>query len=165
LIASDEVSNKCWLGLIKARSAYLNAANQDKKRSVSAPAFAHILWIINGADYPANFWCGLDMLRFRELRKVSGGTKRAVLFFKENLGKPMHRSVLQALLFDQKDYMKRLRSNGGARDVLSAEGLELLSGAFDARLIENYGIGPIGRDSFVAFDPSAFCPQQKRPPS
>lgn len=153
LIASDEVCNKCWLGLIKARSAYLNAANQDKKRSVSAPAFAHILWIINGADYPANFWSGLDMLRFRELRKIKGGTKRAAIFFRENLGKVVHRSVLQALLFDQKDYMKRVRGNGGARDLFKAEGLELLSGASHAHVIASYGINSIGRDSFIAVDP------------
>lgn len=154
LIASDE-SHKCWLGLIKARPAYLNATNQDKKRSVSAPAFAHILWIINGADYPVSLWSGLDMLRFRELRKIPGGTRRAAIFFRENLGKVVHRSVLQALLFDQKDYMKRVRGNGGVRDLFKVEGLELLSGAFDSHIIASYGLNPIGRDSFIAVDPLA----------
>jgi len=39
VIASDENTHQCWLGLIIARQAYLNAPNRDGKRSVSAAAF------------------------------------------------------------------------------------------------------------------------------
>ena len=70
------------------------------------------------------------MERFRDLRKVKGGTVRAAEFFRENLGKVVHRSIVQGLLFDQKDYMKRIRGNGGARDILAREDIAILSGAY-----------------------------------
>lgn len=132
-VADDE--GRCWLGLMLARGAYLNAPNRDRKRSVSAFGRDNVLWIMNGQSFPKSSWEGLDMGRFRELRLVKGGARRAAIFFEENLDKIFHRRVVQSLLFDQKDYMKRLRSNGGARDLLRPKGIELLSGRTDADVI------------------------------
>jgi hypothetical protein len=150
LIATAEEDGRCWLGLLLAKTEYLGAPNRDAKRSVSSAGFEHILWIVNGQRFPTSRWEGIDMGRFRELRKVKGGSRRAAAFFRENLLRPVHRTIVQALLFDQDDYMKRLRGNGGARDELRAEGIALLSGAFDAARIAGLGLGTIGRDEFIA---------------
>lgn len=150
LIATAEDDGRCWLGLLVARPEYLNAPNRDQKRSVSSAAFEHILWIADGIQFPASRWEGLDMERFRELRKVKGGTRRAADFFRENVGRPIHRTIVQALLFDQDDYMKRLRGNGGARDLLRRDGISLLSGAYDAERITELGLPPIARDEMMA---------------
>ena len=93
----------------------------------------NILWLVEGALYPKSSWDGIDMARFRDLRRIRGGTKRAAAFFRENLGRPVHRLLIQALLHDQRDYMKRVRGNGGARDLLKTEGILLLSGTYDAK--------------------------------
>jgi hypothetical protein len=98
VIASDEKMHQCWLGIVVAHEAYLNAGNRDEKRSISAAAFQHIMWLIDGAPYPQSRWAGVNMERFRELRKMKGGTNRAVAFFSENLRKPIHRIVIQSLL-------------------------------------------------------------------
>ncbi len=37
---------------------------------------------------------------------------------------------MQTLLFDQYDYMKRLRANGGAPDTLRHEGIAILIGTY-----------------------------------
>lgn len=150
LIASAEHERFCWLGLMLARSAYLNKPNRDRKRSVSAFGLQNILWLVKAAPFPTSRWDGIDMLRFRELRKMKGGSKRAATFFREYLGKPIHRSVVHALLHDQLDYMKRLRENQGARDILSKEGIALLSGSYDAAEARALGFENLQADEWLA---------------
>ncbi|HKY07524.1 MAG TPA: NaeI family type II restriction endonuclease, partial [Candidatus Binatia bacterium] len=77
VIASEEASHRCWMGLLIARDAYLTAPNRDMKRGVASGAFRHIMWLVNGAEYPRSRWVNINMDRFREIRKIRGGTKRA----------------------------------------------------------------------------------------
>lgn len=149
LIATAEAEGYCRLGLMVARNSYLTKPNRDKKRSVSAAGRNNIMWLLDRGGFPRSRWDGLDMARFRDLRKVRGGTNRAAIFFEENLGRTIHRSIVQALLFDQHDYMKRLRGNGGARDLLGPKGITLLSGAYDAAAAKEAGI-VLAADEFVS---------------
>jgi hypothetical protein len=149
LIATAKFDGRCWLGLMIARDAYLNAPNRDGKRSVSETGKRNIMWLVEGEPYPASSWDGIDMARFRELRKVKPGAKRAADFFRENLKRKVHRSIIQSLLHDQRDYMKRVRGNGGARDILEHDGIELLSGTYDAKRAKEKGFF-ISRDEFIA---------------
>jgi len=155
LIACDEESRLCSMGLIVTRDEYLGAPNRDGKRRVRADAFRHIRWLVHAQPWPADRWAGLDMRRFRDLRKVKIGSERAALFFAENLGRATHRSVVQALLYDQHDYMKRLRSNGGAKDLLRDQGIALLSGNFNNPVLERLGLPRIGNDEHIAIRPSS----------
>lgn len=154
VVASEDATHRCWLGILMARRSYLTAPNRDGKRGVSSAGFRHILWLVQGEQYPRSPWAELDMERFRELRRMKGGTKRAAAFFRENQKKPTHRSVVQALLFDQRDYMKRLRGNGGARDVLRKEQIALLSGTYDRALIQELRLPSTRADEFIAVKPS-----------
>lgn len=153
LIASEEATNLCWLGLFFARDAYLTPSlNRDGKRAVSVEGFRHILWLIEAQQYPRSRWIDIDIERFRELRGIRGGNKRLALFFRENLNKPVHRTIIQALLFDQKDYMKRARGNGGVRDRLGTEGILVLSGLYDAIQIKALKLPHVGPDELIATD-------------
>ncbi|WP_423212635.1 NaeI family type II restriction endonuclease [Paracoccus yeei] len=156
LIRSNEATLQCWLGVMFAKEAYLNPSlNRDDKRSVSAASRRnHIMWILDGVSYPAGHWEGIDTERFRELREIKGGNQRASIFMRENLGRKIHRSVIQALLYDQLDYMKRMRGNGGIRDILGPEGIAVLSGAYDAPLAKQLGYGILLKDEFLAISPS-----------
>jgi hypothetical protein len=149
LIATAKSDGRCWLGLMMARDAYLGAPNRDGKRSVSENGRQNILWLVEGEPYPASAWDGVDMARFRELRRLKGGTKRAAQFFRENLNQRIPRTVIQALLYDQRDYMKRVRGNGGARDLLREDGILLLSGTYDAKLARKRGFD-LSADEFLA---------------
>lgn len=154
LIRSNEATLRCWLGVVFARDAYLTGGqNRDGKRAISADGKANILWILEGVEYPSGRWDGIDTNRFRELRGINGGTNRVAAFFREHTGLKVHRTVLQALLYDQKDYMKRIRGNGGARDVLAQEGIAILSGVYGAPLARRLGYGILAPDEILAARP------------
>lgn len=152
LMAVDDAKYQCWLGIILAKLEYLHGGvgNRDTKRGVSAAGFESIMWLVNGASFATSRFDGLDMARFRELRKIKGGNRRVVAFFTENQRKPIHRSVFQALLFDQDDYMKRLRGNGGARDALKKDGVFILSGVYDSVLIHKLGLPLTAPDEMIS---------------
>jgi hypothetical protein len=63
---------------------------------------------------------------------------------------PISRKQAEAIA-RQKDFMKRLRGNGGVRDVLGPEGIALLSGTFDINLLRRFGFNNMGSDEFVAY--------------
>jgi hypothetical protein len=149
LIATAKFDGRCWLGLVVAREAYLGKDNRDRKRSITDAGRRNIMWLVEDVPYPPSRWAGIDMKRFRELRSIDGGKKRAAQFFRENIGRIVHRSVIQALLHDQYDYMKRVRGNGGARDELEPEGIAVFSGVYDSKKAEALGIR-LAKDEFVA---------------
>lgn len=148
MVATEK--HECSLGVFVARADYLNAPNRDGKRSVSAHAFQNIWWLLQNENLPQSRFSGIDMARFRELRTVGGGTRRAAQFFRENLGRAIHRNVVLGLLHDQLDPMKRLWGNGGARYILAAEGIALLSGAYDSSVISRFDLPVCSRDEFIA---------------
>ena len=150
---------KCSLGLIIARPEYLHKGkgNRDTKKGVSAGGRKNIDWLVQQAPFPASLFNGLDMNRFRELRKILAGSERAAQFWRENLGRVLHRDVMQALLFDQYDYMKRLRANGGAPDVLGLEGIAILIGTYrkEQQLAAVLGFDSLKRDEVVGVAPKS----------
>ncbi|MFZ7093746.1 NaeI family type II restriction endonuclease [Primorskyibacter sp. 2E233] len=153
VINSKENESRCWMGVMLAREEYLNAPNRDGKRGVKSSAVANVLWLVEGADYPPSVWRNFDMAQFRALREVQPGTARAAAFFRLNLRKVVPREVAEALLFDQKDPMKRLRGNQGARDVLRKEGIALLSGVYGNKVLKSLGMQRLMGDQFIAIAP------------
>jgi len=154
LMAVDEKAHKCFLGLIIAKRDYLHGGkgNRDTKRGVNSFGFRHILWIVNGAPFRQSRFIDLDMNRFRDLRKTIFGNERVAQFCRENIRRIVHRDVVHALLFDQYDYMKRLRANGGAPDILRQEGIAILIGTYikDRLMAATLGIPNLAADEVVA---------------
>jgi hypothetical protein len=152
LIMSAYEKQRCSLGVLVAREAWLSpgGGNRDGKKSLTQEGRRHVRWLVADAPLPASPWAGLDMVRFRALRQVPGGTARAAAFFRENLGRVVRRQVLEALLFDQKDPMKRLRHNGGAGEILKREGIIICSGAYRRDFAAARGIVLSSADEWVA---------------
>lgn len=150
LILAATEKRYCSMGLLIAREEYLNKPNRDGKRSVKTSSFADIFWLVDREPLPESRWSIIDMTRFRELRKLKGGSKRAAAFFRENPGIAIHRTIVEGLLFDQKDYMKRIRGNQGARDILRSENIAILSGAYRSDPISRLGLPPCSREEFIA---------------
>lgn len=158
LMAIDDKRFTCSLGLILAKLEYLHGGrgNRDTKRGVSTAGFANILWLVADEPFPPSRFSGLDMERFRDLRKtIKIGNDRAAQFWRENLRRVVHRDVMEALLFDQADFMKRLRAGGGAPDKLKREGIAILIGTFlaDRSLAAALGIPNLQRDGVVGIAP------------
>lgn len=156
LMAVDEEKHTCFLGLIIAKQEYLHGGkgNRDTKKGVSTYGFKQILWLVKDEPFPVSKFTGLNMDRFRELRKKLFGNERAAQFFRENLRKVIHRDVAETLLFDQLDPMKRLRANGGAADTLRLEGIAIVIGTYlkDRALAESLGFPDLKRDEVVALN-------------
>jgi hypothetical protein len=151
LIATAKFDGKCSLGFLLARDAYLTKPNRDQKRGLSSEGQKQIWWLVKDRPFPRSRWDGIDMDGFRRLRASAGGTNRAANFFRQNLGRKVDRSIIQALLYDQLDYMKRVRGNGGARDRLREDGIILLWGKRRADLERARTVGIfLEPDEFVA---------------
>jgi hypothetical protein len=154
LIAAAHGKGHCSLGLLVAREAFLSAPNRDLKRGINKHGRDSILWLVKAVPLPLSRWDGIDMAAFRSLRLVQGGAVRAAAFFRAHVGRIIHRTVVEALLHDQKDPMKRLRINGGARDLLAPDGILLLSGVYDRPQAASLGFD-LPPDTFVAIPTSS----------
>lgn len=84
---------------------------------------------------------------------AGGGTARLAALFEAIQMKPISRVIVQAIA-QQDDYMKRVRRNGGARDVLAPRGVAILWGTGDKALIEVLELGPVGPDEFISYKPT-----------
>lgn len=155
LIAADEARACCYLGLIVAHVAHLTQGqNKDAKRSISAEGFAHILWLLKEHPYPANFWRGRNEAMVARIFAGKSGNARMASLFREVQGEPITRDVVEAVA-QQQDFMRRIRSDKGrgTRDLLAREGILLLSGQYDAGLIQALNLPACGSSGFISFTP------------
>ena len=150
LVASDETRRTCYFGIIVANMGNLTVGlNQDQKRSVSAAGFGNIHWILADESYPESFWSRLGEPKTHAIMRGKTGNDRIAELFRQTLRLVVSRDIVQAVA-QQKDYMKRLRKNGGARDRLADEGIAILSGKYDSELIVELGLPVAGGDEFVS---------------
>lgn len=150
LVASDDIRARCFLGIIVARPAYLTAgANKDNKRSVSAAGMAHIHWLLHDCPYPPNFWEDVPVKTAQYIMLGRSGNERLIRLFTELPDRPIHRDIVHGVA-RQKDYMKRLRRNGGARDTLAANDIAILSGAYDTTVIQLLGLHSVAADEVIS---------------
>lgn len=153
LVKSDEKHSRFSIGLVVARDEYLCAGkNRDGKRAISARGCDHIHWILKDQPYPENIWSTLDPQLRNEIANYPPGTKRVAALFRLVQSKPISRVQITTMA-PQRDGMKRLRKNGGARDSLARDGIAILSGYFDKALIERFGLPRCKKDEFVSFEP------------
>ena len=82
----------------------------------------------------------------------SGASAKLAALFEANQGMPISRDTVQAVA-SQLDYMKRLRRNGGARDILDQKGIALLWGKGDWYVISKLGLGSVSESEFIAYTP------------
>jgi len=155
LVAADEIKAQCYLGLIVAKPEYLTVGqNKDSKKSVSAGGFLHILWLINGAPYPPNFWRTLSPKVAEEIFAGKSGNDRVVSLFRSVQKVSISRDVINAVA-RQKDFTRRIRADGvrGTRNRLAKEGIVLLCGTINAqkRLIERFGLHVRDRGDYISY--------------
>ena len=154
LLAEDDANALCSAGLIVAHVDYLTkGSNRDGKRSISATGLKNAKWFFQNSEM-ASFWTVLTKAQIAEIMDPSvGGTERLRRLFSIVKGRPISREIVQCVA-RQKDYMKRLRKNGGARDPLADEGIVILGGGYGRDLLERFGLPHCGRDEFIAYQPT-----------
>lgn len=156
LLAADEERARCYFGLFIADPAYLSmSTNQDQKRTVSAAGFSHILWLLNGYPLQPNFWRTIPHASAVAIASQTTGNERVMALFREVQDRAIPRDVIEATA-RQKDFMRRIRADGGrgTRDLLAREGILLLSGKYDAVIINRLGLGEVGPSEFISHAPA-----------
>jgi len=154
LIKTNEKKAECSFGLIFIRAEVLNAGrNRDQKTTIKASQLINVHWLLKDAPYPPNFWLGLEPETRRLIVTPRGGSERIAMLFRLHRGRPISRKLIEAL-GQQKDPLKRVRKNGGARDRLAKEGIAILSGKKHKELIAELGLSFCGRDEFISYKPS-----------
>lgn len=152
LLRVNEVASSCAAGLVRARPEYLRpGANRDSKTGLSAAGRAHIWWLALDFPYTPNFWTLIDEQLRRRIMQPRGGTARLASLFEHCLGVPVSR-VLIASIAAQDDFMKRIRRNGGARDVLAPKGIAVLYSEIDRDLMLRLGLS-FGSREFMSYRP------------
>ena len=152
LMRVDEIKAECSFGLIKARPEYLRSGeNRDKKTSISASGRDHIWQIVWEYGYTPNFWTLVSEEDRGEIMSLRGGSKRLALLFERYQNVPVSRVQIAAVAA-QDDFMKRIRSNQGARDILRPKGIVILYSEIDGALMRQLGLR-FGYREFLSFSP------------
>lgn len=152
LLRVNEVKSICAVGLARARPEYLRAgANRDAKTGFSANGRNNIWWIVQDFAYTPNFWTLIDAPVREEIMGAGGGTRRIATLFENCLETPVSR-VLIASIAAQDDFMKRIRRNSGARDILAPKGIAILYSENDRALMHRLGL-KFGTREFVSYRP------------
>ena len=153
LISENERTARFNLGLMVCRPENLTSGgNRDGKLQVSAYGRGQAVWLAKDAPYPANIWQGFDPHLLARINAHRGGAQRVAELFRHQQGRAIPRSAIAAIAA-QLDPLKRVRANGGARDILREEGVVILWGQNDRALIAELGLKPLLSDEFVSFSP------------
>lgn len=153
LQTNDNKSSFC-VGLIICRDRVLNQGrNRDGKRTISKTGKDEILWLIENGKLPKNFFLHMDENLRNEIIFSKGGARRLASLFKNFKNEVITRRLVECVA-RQKDSMKRVRGNGGARDILSPEGLRILWGGniSDKNELISLGFQCITSEHFVCIE-------------
>lgn len=154
LVKEKEVTAKCSVGLIVIKNEYLNPGkNKDSKRTISAAGRNNIWWLLHDHPYPPNYWHSMPLAQRQAIMDAGQGTARLAAFFTAIQRRRISRLVIESIA-QQYDPLKRVRRNGGARDLLAPQGIAILWGKKDRRLIKKLGLGPVGPDEFISYQPT-----------
>ena len=150
LVQCSESNFKMGLGLLVAHPHNLTTGkNQDGKHSVSARGKTAIRWLLRDHPYPPNFWANVDAQKAQYILTGKSGNECVERLFTTLLETPIPRYVIEAVA-PQKDFMRRIRKNGGARDRLAQHGVSVLTGFYDRAKIASLGLPAIRHDEFIS---------------
>lgn len=152
LLRVNDSDSTCAVGLVRAWPEYLRSGqNRDAKTSFSAAGRDNIWWLVQDFPYTPNFWSLVDTTARARIMQPKGGAERIARLFSTCLETPVSR-VLIASIAAQDDFMKRIRRNGGARDILAPQGIAILYSENDRALMKELGLR-VGYREFMSFKP------------
>ena len=162
LVKSEPRSDpgSCSVGLAIADESYLNAgANQDKKRTFKAAHRNKILWLFEASEFPGNVFERLAAPVRRQILGATSGAARVALLFESLQRVPVPRHVVEAVA-RQTDAAKRVRRNGGARDLTEPKNLYIFSFDQQRRWIEQFDLPPCSKGDYISLTPKTDAERQ-----
>ena len=152
LLRVNEEDARCAVGLVRCRPDYLNrGTNRDAKATIQAGARQNIWWLVSDFPYTPNFWSMIPIESRNEIMAEKGGTARLALLFERHQEMAVSRVQIIAVAA-QDDAMKRIRRNGGARDILAPKGIAILYSESDRNLMTALDL-KFGYREFLSYTP------------
>jgi hypothetical protein len=149
--ASDQHS--VWsMGVVRASPDHLNlGANRDAKKTLNAVGRASITWLHRNAALPPNVLLHLPQNDVETIFAQRSGQQRVNELFRRAAGARISRAAVETVA-QQRDPMKRVRGNGGARQHLAAEGIAIFGGDFvwQRNAARDLGLPVPGDSEFVS---------------
>jgi len=160
LLRVNDQDSTCAVGLVRAQPEYLRSGlNRDGKTSFSSAGRANIWWLAQNFAYTPNFWSQISGETRDHIMEPKGGAARLARMFASCLETPVSR-VLIASIAAQDDFMKRIRRNGGARDLLSPLGIAVLYSESDRDLMKELGL-TFGTREFLSYKPKDLAQEER----
>ncbi|MFF6898034.1 NaeI family type II restriction endonuclease [Streptomyces hydrogenans] len=161
--ANDEQSR--WsAGLFRVRDEWLNRGNnRDLKLTVKAQHRNKIAWLWRDRELPENVLLHMDPADRTAVLAYRYGQARLNELFRRVQDQRIGRNVVRTVA-QQKDYMKRVRGNGGSRSALRPEGF-LIMGDYEShrRIAAELGSAVPQEGEFVSTRVTEVRPEDPRP--
>ncbi|WP_069886932.1 NaeI family type II restriction endonuclease [Streptomyces luteocolor] len=151
LVWADDYKSLWSAGLFRVRDEWLNhGGNRDSKLTVKAEHRSQIVWLWRNADLPENVLLHMDPGDRDAVFSSNSGQQRLNELFRRVQQRRIGRNVIRTVA-RQKDYMKRVRGNGGSRSALRPAGI-LIMGDYEShrRIAEQLGLPPSREGEFVS---------------
>jgi hypothetical protein len=122
------------VGVVRASVAHRNSgSNWDKKVTLSSAGRAAIHWFVKDHAIPPNVLASLSEPEIAIILAGTSGQQRIFNLLRVVQGRRITSNVV-ATVAQQKDFMRRLRDGGGARNGLRNEGHLVVMGDYSAHL-------------------------------
>ncbi|MFI6404284.1 NaeI family type II restriction endonuclease [Streptomyces sp. NPDC050548] len=151
LVWADDYTSRWSAGFFRVRGEWLNqGSNRDAKLTVKAEHRNKILWLWRDAELPENVLLHMGPQDRDAVFASKSGQQRLNELFRRAQQRRIGRNVVRTVA-QQKDYMKRVRGNGGSRSALQPEGI-LIMGDYDSHraVAEQLGIVSPREGEFVS---------------
>lgn len=152
VVTAADTAEPVWsLGLVRASEAHLNLGNnRDSKATLNASGRDSIRWLSLNRELPPNVLLQLSDEIVNQIMSATSGVRRVNELFRSAQKLIIRRTVV-ATVAQQDDYMKRVRTNGGARSSLKPEGI-LILGQYEshARIATQLNLPRPGKGDFVS---------------
>lgn len=126
LLWADDAAGFWSMGVVRTTPGRLNTGgNRDKKATLNSAGRDAVTWMYQRIPLPPNVLLQLPRATVDRIFALRHGTQRVYELFRCALGMRIGRGVI-ATVAQQSDYMKRVRTNGGARTALQPEGIIVL---------------------------------------
>lgn len=141
VVHADDRKGLWRAGFVRISEEILTAGgNRDQKRTIKATGREAISWAWMDAPLPPNVLLQLPPEVSEALMNNRSGQQRINNLFRSALGMRIPRGTVATVAM-QKDYMKRVRGNGGARSTLQPEGIVILGDyLYHRRIAEQLGL-------------------------
>ncbi|MFE0631425.1 NaeI family type II restriction endonuclease [Streptomyces sp. NPDC058864] len=146
LVWADDYKSTWSAGLLRVDPDILTrGGNRDLKLQLRAEHRSRIAWLWHNAQLPVNVLLHLDKHDCEAIFTPASGQSRLNELFRRAQKQRISRNVVRTVA-QQKDYMKRVRGNGGSRSALREDGILIIGDYANHQAIATQLGIPVPRD-------------------